>query len=63
MRKKFVAMLMTLTCTVSVAACSNGAASGGDNTAPVIEGAADATVMAGTEFDALSGITASDDQV
>ncbi|WP_248405915.1 DUF5011 domain-containing protein [Butyrivibrio fibrisolvens] len=62
MRKKFVAMLMTLTCTVSVAACSNGAASGGDNTAPVIEGAADATVMAGTEFDALSGITASDDQ-
>ncbi len=57
MKKKLVAMLLSLTCVLSVTACAGAS---GDNTAPVIEGTADSTVMAGTEFDAFSAVSASD---
>ncbi len=63
MRRKFVTMLLTLTCVASLTACGGeGTVAEGDNTAPVLAGASDVTVMAGTEVDALAGITASDDQ-
>ncbi len=62
MRRKFVTMLLTLTCVASLTACGGETVAEGDNTAPVLTGASDMTVMAGTEVDALAGITASDDQ-
>ena len=48
--------LLALAMLLSMAACS----SGGENTAPEIMGAADQTVVAGSEFNAMEGVTASD---
>lgn len=56
--RKILAALLALAMIFSLAAC----AAGGDNTAPEITGAADQTVVAGSEFNAMEGITASDAQ-
>ena len=53
---KIFAILLCLSMVISLAAC------GGENTPPVIEGVKDATVEAGTEFNALDGVTATDEQ-
>ena len=57
MRKVFAALLC-LAMLLSAAACGDGGS--GDNTAPEISGVKDQAVQAGTEFDALAGVTASD---
>ena len=54
--RKIWAALLALAMLLSMAACS----SGGENTAPEIMGAADQTVVAGSEFNAMEGVTASD---
>lgn len=57
----FIALLLVLAlCLTSCGGTSAPAPTEAPNTAPVITGAADQTVKAGTEFDALAGITASD---
>ena len=61
MYQKAFAALLCLVMLLSCAAC--GGASGGasgDNTAPEISGVFDQAVEAGTEFDAMAGVTASD---
>lgn len=61
--KKFsmIALLLVLAlCLTSCAGNSTPAPTKAPNTAPGITGAADQTVKAGTEFDVLSGIAASD---
>ena len=47
---------------LSLSACGGGGSTttAGENTAPVINGAADKSVEAGQEFDALAGVTATD---
>jgi len=54
-RKLWAALLM-MAMLLSMAACS----SGGENTAPEITGAADQTVVAGSEINIMDGVTASD---
>ena len=54
--KKILAALLCLVMILSVTACGNS----GPNTEPEIKGVADKSVEAGTEFDALAGVTASD---
>ena len=56
MRKVFAALLC-LALLLSVSACGGDT---GDNTAPTISGVKDQAVQAGTEFDALAGVSASD---
>ena len=53
---KLIAMLLSLAMVFAMAAC------GGENTKPEIKGVQDTTVVAGTEFDALAGVTATDAQ-
>ena len=60
MKKKIVATILTVACVMGMTACAGKENTTGDNTAPVIEGASDSTVMAGSEFDALAAVTASD---
>lgn len=55
--KKVCAAALALALALSLAACSSG-----ENTQPEIKGVQDQTVMAGTEFDALAGISATDAQ-
>lgn len=57
--KKILAIVMALLlCTAVFAACGG---KGGENTAPTLEGVKDtASVEAGSEFDALAGVTAAD---
>ncbi len=62
--KKFnqvVALLLGLVMALSLAACGGeGGGNDGENTAPKISGVADQAVEAGSSFDALNGVTASD---
>ncbi len=60
MRKKILATMITVACVMSMTACAGTVAGAGDNQAPAIDGVSDMTVMAGTEFDALSAVTATD---
>lgn len=53
--KKVWALLLCLAMVVSMAACAN---SGENTAAPEISGVADQSVPAGTEFDAMAGVTA-----
>ena len=53
---KLFAILLCLSMVLSLAACNQS----GENTPPVINGVKDAAVEAGTEFDALAGVTATD---
>ncbi len=55
--KKVWALLLCLAMVVSMAACAN---SGENTAAPEISGVADQSVPAGTEFDAMAGVTATD---
>lgn len=55
--KKVWALLLCLAMVVSMAACAN---SGENTAAPEISGVADQCVPAGTEFDAMAGVTATD---
>lgn len=54
---KFIAVSLSLAAILSATACSN---QNGENTQPQITGAADKSVEAGSEFNALAGLTASD---
>jgi len=54
--RKVMALLLSLAMILSLAACGGS----GENTAPTITGVADQTVEAGSEFNALAGVTASD---
>ena len=54
--RKVFAALLCLAMLFSVSACGQS----GDNTAPEITGVKDQAVQAGTEFDALAGVAASD---
>lgn len=62
--KKFSIIVLLLVLCLALTACTGKPAAPAHteapNTAPSISGAADQTVMAGTEFDALAGITAAD---
>ncbi len=63
--KRLIAVVLCLSLALALAACGGegGGTSGnnnGENTAPKISGVADQAVEAGTEFDALAGVTASD---
>lgn len=55
--RKICSTLLSLSLTLSLAACG-----GGENTQPEIAGVQDQTVQAGTEFDALAGVSAADEQ-
>ena len=55
--RKILALVLSLAMVLSLAACSGN---GGENTAPAINGVADQTVVAGSEFDAFAGVTATD---
>ncbi len=57
---KVIALLLGLVMVLSLAACGGEGGSNGENTAPKIEGVADQAVEAGSQFDALAGVTASD---
>lgn len=52
---KSLAALLSLCMAVSVTACNSGS-----NTEPEITGVQDQTVQAGTEFDAMAGVSATD---
>ena len=54
--RKILALVMSLAMVLTLAACG----SNGENTAPVITGVADQTLEAGSEFDALAGVSATD---
>lgn len=54
--RKILALVLSLVMTLSLVACGGS----GDNTAPVINGVADQTIEAGSEFDAFAGVTAED---
>ena len=56
--RKLTAILLCLTLALSLAACSG--VNGGENTPPSISGVADQAVEAGSQFDALAGVAASD---
>ena len=55
MRRTF-AVLLSLCLALGATACGQS----GDNTEPEISGVQDQSVMAGTEFDAMAGVTATD---
>lgn len=65
---KIVGLLLCPAIAITATACSNDSGSGGgssgggggDNTPPTISGVADQSVEAGSEFDALAGVTAND---
>ena len=57
--RKILASVLSLALVLSTTACSGGGG-GGDNTAPEITGVNDMVVEAGSEIDALAGVTASD---
>ena len=54
--RKALALVLSLVMVLSMAAC------GGENSAPEITGVADQTVVAGSEFNALEGVSATDAQ-
>lgn len=54
--RKIMALILSLAMVLSLAACGGS----GENTAPAINGVADQAVEAGSEFDALAGVTATD---
>jgi len=54
--RKILALILSLALVLSLAACGGS----GENTAPSISGVADQTLEAGSEFDALAGVTATD---
>ena len=60
--QKLLAAALCLCLLLSVSACgeTGGGAAAGDNAAPEITGVFDQAVEAGTEFDALAGVSASD---
>ena len=58
--KKVLAAVLCLAMILSLSACGGNGAPSGDNTAPEITGVFDQAVEAGTEFDALAGVAASD---
>ena len=59
--KKILALGLAFLLAAGLTACGgNTPSGGGDNTAPSISGAADQTVTAGSSFDALAGVTATD---
>lgn len=63
--KKLIALVMIVAMLFSLSACSgngNGGSGSKDNNTPKITGVADQTVEAGSQFDALAGVTASDDE-
>ena len=57
---KIIAALICPAIAITATACSDNGGSGGDNTPPTISGVADQTIEAGSEFDALAGVTAND---
>ncbi len=57
--RKILALLLCLAMLFSLAAC-DPAETPAENTDPAIKGVADSSVQAGSEFDALAGVTASD---
>lgn len=56
---KIIAVLLGLVMVLSLAACGEGG-NGGENTAPKISGVTDKALEAGSQFDALAGVTATD---
>ena len=60
--RKVLAGIVCFAMILSLSACGGGGSTttAGENTAPVINGAADKSVEAGQEFDALAGVTATD---
>ena len=54
--RKILALILSLAMVLGLAACGGS----GENTAPVINGVADQAVEAGSEFDALAGVSATD---
>ena len=60
--RKILASIVCFAMILSLSACGGGGSTttAGENTAPVINGAADKSVEAGQEFDALAGVTATD---
>ena len=54
--RKVLALLLSLVLVLSLAACAGS----GENTAPVINGVMDQAVEAGSEFDALAGVSVTD---
>lgn len=56
--RKILALILSLAMVLSMAACGGN----GENTAPAINGVTDQTVEAGSEFDALAGVTATDNE-
>ncbi len=59
--QKLLAAALSLCLLLSLAACG-GSAPAGENSAPEITGVFDQAVEAGTEFDALAGVAASDQE-
>ena len=60
---KIIAALICPVIAITATACSNDGGSGGgggNNTPPTISGVADQSVEAGSQFDALAGVTAND---
>ena len=57
---RWIAALLCLAMVLVLAACDQTPASNGENTAPEITGVQDSSVEAGSEFDALAGVTATD---
>ncbi len=58
--KRCAALLLSICMAASMAGCSGEGKTDGENTAPQIDGVADQTVEAGSTFDALAGVTATD---
>ena len=60
--RKVLAGIVCFAMILSLSACGGGGSTttAGENTAPVINGAAEKSVEAGQEFDALAGVTATD---